>query len=396
MPLAKRHKNAAKTIHFDQVNAENKNWRWGEKIYRISQYTVDSKWYIFPCKTHCTGHRNARGAAKHLEMSRDGHTGGGWTWAEAVEELGVRVVGCDADKKKRNNDAFRLAVKQGYRPNRRCNNRDCPVHAPMGNTPHHFQSGQRRLSEDSEESDSHSDQAYSEMLKGQRGDARAQELSQQSDPSPTVLDPMPGEIYQAYWTINHAWYPVTVLPWGDLREVGLVGSLDETDLFKEKLPICFAVEESQDGLRIVGWKRDFELHNRRASERRFPCMFFEGNSSILPEDEESPQPVQNLAWVMAKHLRPIDYPHPDGQFLKEPGLDEANAFRDRVIMLKSKATQEPPRFSQPFVDDDSDLAGARETVSSCAPIQETRRTAMEALTSMQYSPTRSILRSTRA
>ncbi|KAG6363519.1 hypothetical protein INS49_008620 [Diaporthe citri] len=359
-PLAKRHKKAARTIHFDQVNAEKKNWRKGEKIYRISEHTLNSKkWYIFRCKKHCTGLKDGRGAAKHLMRQRNGHPERHWTSDQAVKELGVRVVGCDPGKRKRNNDAFDRAVGQGYRPSRRCNNRDCPVHAPVDGPHRHSNSGQRQ-SEDLEDSDSDSDEAYSEMPKSQRGDARAHELWQQLDPSPTVLDPIPGEIYQAYWASDHSWYPVAVLPWGDLRGVGLAGSLDETALFNMSLPTCFAVEETQDGLRIVGWKRDFELHHRRVSERKFPCMFFEGISAVLPRDEGSPQP-QNLAWVMAKHLRPINYRHLDGQFLKEDGLDEAKAFRQRVIMLKSKATQEPPRFSPPLVDDGIDLAGARET-----------------------------------
>lgn len=392
MPLAKRHKKAAKMIHFDQVNAENKNWRGGDKIYRISEYIPGSKeWYIFPCKKHCTGLKHARGAADHLKRRGNGHPEGYWTSAQAVKELGVRVVGCDAGKSSRNNDAFDRAVGHGYRPSQRCNNRDCPVHAPVGGSHRHSNSVQRQQPEDLEDSDSHSDGAYPEMPKGQRGDARAQELWQQSDPSPTVLDPIPGEIYQAYWSSDHSWYPVTVLPWGDLREVGLVGTLDETDLFKEKLPTCFNVQESQDGLRIVGWKRDFELHQRRVSERKFPCIFFEGISAALPRDEESQQPIRNLAWVMTKHLRPINYRHPDGQFLNEAGLDEARAFKERVIMLKSKGAQEPLRFSQPLVEDDSDVAGGRETVSSCASTQETKQMAMEALTSMKYSLIRRIL-----
>lgn len=392
MPLAKRHKKAAKTIHFDQVNAENKNWRKGEKIYRIAEHTLNSKkWYIFQCKKHCTGFKDGRGAARHLRQ----HLGGHWTSAQAAKDLGVRVVGCDAGKRKRNNDAYDRAVGQGYRPSRRCNNSDCPVHAPVAGPHRHSNSGQRQQPEDLEHSDSHSDEASSEMPQGQRDEARAHELWQQPGPSPTVFDPIPGEIYQAYWASDHSWYPVAVLPWGDLREVGLVGSLDETALFEISLPTCFAVEESQKGLRIVGWKRDFELHHRRVSERKFPCMFFEGNSAVLPRDEESPQP-QNLAWVMAKHLRPINYRHLDGQYLKKAGLGEAKAFRERVIMLKSKATQEPPRPSHSLVDDENDVAGARETVSICTPIQETRQITMEALTSMQYSLIRSILRSTRA
>ncbi|KAL2275894.1 hypothetical protein FJTKL_01449 [Diaporthe vaccinii] len=363
VPLAKRHKKAAKTVHFDQVNAENKNWRQGEKIYRISEDVLNSKkWYIFPCKKHCTGFKHGRGAAKHLARQRNGHPEGHRTSAQAVKELGVRVVGCDAGKRKRNNDAYDRAVGQGYCPSRRCNNRDCPVHALVGGPHRHSNSGQRQQSEDLEDSDSHSDEASSEIPEVQRGDARAHELGQQPGPPPTAFDPSPGQIYQAFWTStgNKSWYPAAVLPWGDLREVGLVGSLDETALFKTKLPSCFAVEKSQDGSRIVGWKTGFQLHHRHFSERKFPCMFFEGISAVLPRDGESPQP-QNLAWVRANHLRPINFRHLDGQVLKRAGLGEAKAFRERVIMLKSKATQEPRRFSQPLVDDDSDVAGARET-----------------------------------
>lgn len=185
------------------------------------------------------------------------------------------------------------------------------------------------------------------MPKGKGSEARAPKVGQQPHPSPIVWEPVPGEIYQAYWASDHSWYPVAVLPWGDLSEVGLAGSLDETVLFKEQLPTCFAVEDSQDGLRIVGWKRDFELHRRRDSEREFPCMFFGGISAVLSRDEEPSRPIHNLAWVEAKHLRPINYRHPDGHMFNETGLDEAKAFRERVVMLKSKATGEPRTDRRP-------------------------------------------------
>ena len=248
---------------------------------------------------------------------------------------------------------------QGYRTHLRCNNENCQVHYPSSPGKKQEQAG------DPQHSDSCSDDTDA-WIQGSR--ARAPEAGQHPHPSPTVREPIAGELYQAWWTSDHSWYPVTVLPWGDLAEVGLRGSLNETDLFKEKLPTCFAVENTQEhGLRIVGWKKDFELRGRRASERKFPCMFFEGISAVLPRDDKHPRPVQNLAWVMGKHLRPIHYRHSDGHFLNRAGLDEAKAFRERVVMLKTEATEEQAQFSPLITDYDSDGAGAREEVSSCAP-----------------------------
>lgn len=390
MPLAKRHKKDEKTIRFDQVNAENKDWKHTrEKIYRITEYPSGSnKWYIFPCKKHCTGLLNAEAAARHLE--RGGHRFARWTSSQAVRELGVRIVDCNKEKQKRNNNSFERAKEQGYVAIRRCHNQDCPKHGTIDGPHSDFNPGQRQQSEGLEDSESGLNGVYFKMPKGQRGDTRAVEVRQQPNLSSAVLDPIPGELYQAYWTSERCWYPVTVLPWGNLREIGLAGSLDETDLFKERLPTCFATEGSRADLQIVGWKSEYKLHGRSASARKFPCMFFEGFSAVLPQDDESPQQVQNLAWVMAKNLRPINYRHGDGQYFVEAGLDEAKAFRERVIALKNKATREPPRSSQSLIDDDSDVPDVREKVSSHILTQETRYMAMEALTHAHSSLVRSI------
>lgn len=293
--------------------------------------------------------------------------------------MGVRVVGCDSEKSRRNNKAFKIAQMEGYHPKQRCNNSNCPVHGAIDGPYRNSNLGPRQQSESIEDSDSSSDEVYFKMPKAQGGDARVPDAWQQPDQSLGVLHPVPGELYQAYWTSHRSWYPVTVLPWGDLGKVGLSGSLDETDLFKKKLPTCFAVEKSRDGLRTVGWKKEFGSHQRRAYERKFPCMFFEGNSAVL-QDEESPRPVpDNLAWVMARHLRPIDFHHPEIHFFNEIGLEEAKAFRQRVIMLKNKQTRETARFSQPLADDDSDVFDVYE-VSNDLPAKETAGMAMEALT----------------
>lgn len=293
--------------------------------------------------------------------------------------MGVRVVGCDSEKSRRNNKVFKLAQREGYHPKKRCNNSNCPVDGPIDDPYRHSNSGSRQQSENIEDSELSSDEVYFKMLKGQGDDVRVPDSWQQLDQSSGVLHPVPGELYQAYWASHRSWYPVTVLPWGDLGEVGMSGSLDETDLFMKQLPTCFAVEKSQDGLRTVGWKKEFESHQRRAYERKFPCMFFEGKSAVL-QDEESPRPVpDNLAWVMARNLREIDYHHPEIHFFNETGLEEAKAFRQRVIMLKSKGTIETARFSQSLVDDDSDIFDVYE-VSSHLPANETVGMAMEALT----------------
>lgn len=359
MPIVKKQK-TEKTISFEEISTESRDWRSRDKIYSIVEFpSGSSRWYILPCYKHCTSFPTAMGAVRHLNSKGHGHAQ--LSTHEAVRELGILVVDCDAEKSDRNNDAFDRATEQGYRPKHGCSNNNCPVHRRSSRD-------QRQLSEDLEDSEMDSYEAHTEILKGQGGNARTAKLGQQPSPPTTAWEPALGEICQAYWAGDHSWYPATVLPWGDLSEVGLVGSLDETDLFKKRLPSCLAVEDSQDGLRIVRWKEDFKVHGRRASERKFPCMFFEGMFKAAIHDEESPPPLQNLAWVMAKHLRPMEYRHSDGHPFNEAGLQEARAFRERLVLLKSKATGEESRFSPFSIGSDSDAAGARQEVSSCAPV----------------------------
>lgn len=369
LPLAKKHK-AEKTILFKEVNAENKDWRH-EQIYRINEFPARSnKWYIFRCKRHRMSFLNVGGAASHL-TGRD-HSSIRCKGDRAVEELGIRVIDCDAKKASRNNTAHELACEQGYRPDSVVRGRHRARHRAS------VADRTEQQSVTSGDSDWSQEDLRTGLSRCKSGDAQ---------PLVSVIEPVPGELYQAYWPSEKCWYPVTVLPWGDLREVGMVGRLDDTDLFNQKLPTCFAVVASQNGLEIAGWKEDFQDHGRRVSERKFPCLFFDGSSAVLHAEGSSSKSVtRNLAWVMAKHLRSINFRHPHGHIFNEAGLAEAKYFREQVAVLNNQAIRETPEDSRPLIARDSGVGSVRESVRS-PPFPPTvgKEMATEELTSVHSS-----------
>lgn len=108
--MAKKTK-TRKTILFDEVNAEKKDWRVDD-LHTITQYPSKSnKWYILDCQPYDLICHSVRAASNH-QTSKTHRVSG--QFDQAVEALGIQVVDCGKAQAKRNNVARDEALKQGY------------------------------------------------------------------------------------------------------------------------------------------------------------------------------------------------------------------------------------------------------------------------------------------
>ncbi|KAH8743627.1 hypothetical protein F5883DRAFT_655702 [Diaporthe sp. PMI_573] len=98
-----------RAIDFDDLY---KNGDATEK-HMIIQNPVASGWYIFCCEHMHFGSRPMMGALSHL---KGGDHSCSPTRKNAIRYLGIYVNNCDAEKAKMNNDVFRKALIDGYKP----------------------------------------------------------------------------------------------------------------------------------------------------------------------------------------------------------------------------------------------------------------------------------------
>ncbi|ROW10945.1 hypothetical protein VMCG_01375 [Cytospora schulzeri] len=334
-PATKKHK-TTKTILFNEVNAEMKDWRV-EEIYIIIEYPVKSnKWYILRCQKCGLICFTAQGAAKHLSGKTHGAER---RWDLAVEELGVQVVDCGEEKARRNNAAFEEACKQGHQPKSRLDRR---TWASNGSRHHGSiaSCGRDRgvgwpkgWLDDSDSDYVPSDgEVHEPIPKGE----------QESEPFLGVAEPVAGELYQVYWEEDETWYPVTVLPLGSLREIGIAGNLRDLGLILT-IPSCYEV--GGDGFDIVGWKPHVQASGPPASERQFPCLFFDEDFEVPLTGRFAPPDGPHYAWLSAKDLRYIDYRQPGGHIINTAGRTAAKNFRKRLMMMR-----DPRPAAQPEAD----------------------------------------------
>lgn len=178
-----------------------------------------------------------------------------------------------------------------------------------------------------------------------------------------VINPQPGELYQAYYkdpTQNYeGWWMCTVLPWDNWeREVGIRFNMQKANLFQD-LPDCYTTDRVRAKPRgratkpvIKGWQKGFEAGGPRVRERVFPVLFFDdtpgepGNFTFPAADKPfifSKQALKALPaeWVAAADLRHV------GVDVGRPvaGRETAAQFRERVVALRE--IQARKRLSTP-------------------------------------------------
>ncbi|KAH8759498.1 hypothetical protein F5883DRAFT_565026 [Diaporthe sp. PMI_573] len=201
-----------------------------------------------------------------------------------------------------------------------------------------------------------------------------------------VIDPVPGDIYQAFYrdAHNEGWWMCTALPWDAWeRHIGIKFSIWQANLFQD-LPDCYKtsrVRTKANGRKmkpvITGWNEGFEEDGPRVKERVFPVLFFDdkagepGNFTFPPPEKPftfSKQALKALPaeWVAAADLR---LPHVDvGQPVA--GGETAARFRERVQALReaqadkksTAATHSKSNLSSPVAG----VPAARENVAASA------------------------------
>lgn len=227
----------------------------------------------------------------------------------------------------------------------------------------------------------------------------------QDDTFAGVTDPVPGELYQAFYKDAHyeGWWMCTLLPWDSWeRQIGIKFSFQQANLFKD-LPDCYTtdrVRAKAKGRRmkpiIKGWKKGFEVGGPKARERVFPVLFFDdtpgepGNFTFPPPEKAftfSKQALKALPaeWVAAANLRL------PGVNVGRPvkGCETAARFRERVQALReaqakkklatptksSRALSSSVAASSPLAassKEDVDMADA-ESLSGATAVDDTPR-----------------------
>ncbi|KAH8881939.1 hypothetical protein GQ53DRAFT_831892 [Thozetella sp. PMI_491] len=248
---ASKKRKQADTIDFHDV------FRGGQATqkYTIVEFPEGAdRWYILRCEPCSLYFRNRplMGAVKHLLSSR--HSGGSGcrvTYDMAIKKLGIRVLCCTAELAKRNNHVFdeslEVPVGIGERP---------PSSGTTRTTRSHSGAGGHKSTRD--------------LHAGDGTDRRHQD----ANPEPG-RDPAVGEIYFARDRRTNQWCPAVVLPTDRFEEIGMTGSIADTDLVNS-IPKCY----NSRGKHILGWARKPTGGVDGASIRRFPVLYLDDSMDI--------------------------------------------------------------------------------------------------------------------
>lgn len=119
---------AGRAIDFDELYCHGR----AETKHMIVCYPPGTdNWYILLCHEHMHFGVNAlQGAAKHLCGPQ--HRIQPRTYELAIFHLGIMVLNCDVEKAEKNNNSFRDALGNGYRPYNVCNIRARESPHPIG------------------------------------------------------------------------------------------------------------------------------------------------------------------------------------------------------------------------------------------------------------------------
>ncbi|KAH7129939.1 hypothetical protein B0J13DRAFT_645008 [Dactylonectria estremocensis] len=261
---------SAKSITFEDVY-QNGN---AAIKHTIVQYPAgDSPWFILRCDDHGLSFKNnpIKGAATHLGSEKHGHMSR--TPAVAIKHLGIEVLGCNATLARKNNavalNSYRSGSKHFVTSNAAGELK--PASSPCDFTP----TRQTRS-------------CRTDLYRSPDNSSRPKH-----EDSDTITDPIPGEIYLAYWEMSRVWSPVLVLPQERLDNVGVSDTLEDLGLIAT-VPKCYRYDQRMKKLK---WRGPYEDGQPLVAKRQFPVMYFDGLK--FPEK-------CSVGWVAAADLRVLD------------------------------------------------------------------------------------------
>ncbi|KAL2149235.1 hypothetical protein VTH82DRAFT_8583 [Thermothelomyces myriococcoides] len=254
--------------------------------------------YILKCDEHGVhfGEHPLRGAAKHLASAQHGYMSK--AHATAIETLGYRVRGCTREMADKNNREVLRAFKDGSYKAFNANNLSQTKRAELGYPP------------------------VDPLV--------SQKPVQHRKQTAAITEPQPCRFYVT--SGGDLRYPVLILPWGDISEAGLVGTLADTGIFREftddgrplgvpKLPKCYVYREVDDHIvGIKGWAKGYESGGPLERKREFPVLCA----------ENADYRMWSVGWVKASHLSPLDFDNPSSRDI--PFVREAwHYFQTRIL-----------------------------------------------------------------
>ena len=274
--------------------------------------------YIVKCDDHGVhfGIKPLQGAAKHLASRMHHHQSKEFN--VAIETLGFRVIGCNAELVRKNNAAVEEAFLNGYKPvnllqtsagKRAKFLEDNPAFAaayhaagpvlasPAAETlapamapppPRETASPTKaplRSLDASTPSPTKAplqsrDASTPSPAKERRKPLHVRTPSDRSTRSAVLIpDPKPATLYKGFWIADKRHYPVMVLPLNepDLSSVGLKKgkTLEDTKLL-EDVPVCYKLGKTAEGkIKFEGWAPGYEYGGPLFKQRQVPVMYFD-------------------------------------------------------------------------------------------------------------------------
>ncbi|KAK3687453.1 hypothetical protein B0T22DRAFT_457242 [Podospora appendiculata] len=290
MTRAKK-RNLGRTISFAEVYQD------GQPQYKhtiVEHPKGSGEWYILRCDEHGYHFKEnpLPAAAKHL--NGQDHDFIPKSFDMAVQHIGFRVLGCNAEKATINNEMCRIAYAAHYQPpkpgSKKSRNATSSTAAAAsgeglsGTGPGHEEAGPEPETEPESEANANDHN------------------SRATGKSPVGMDePVVGSFYRFLY--DRRWYASLVLPTGSLEPVGMAGSLAEID---DRPPPCY--EYDKENKKIVGWAKGFEDNGTNRAKRKYPVMTFR-KDMVIPLTGDFGYPTTGralLSWALSKQLTPID------------------------------------------------------------------------------------------
>ncbi|KAK3503825.1 hypothetical protein B0T13DRAFT_522721 [Neurospora crassa] len=309
---------AKRSITFDEVYQEGN----AKFKHIIVEYPPESgEFYILKCDDHGVhfGANPLAGAAKHLASKMHDHQSK--NYSVAIDTLGLRVIGCNAELARRNNTAVEEAAVNGYKPvnllqlsvGKRARYVEAnPEFANSFSTPlpslasSAAEAPSAMAPPPSRGTDSPAmapppsrDTCTPSPAKDRRKSLHLRTPSDRSTRSAVLIpDPKPASLYKGFWVQDKRHYPVMVLPVkeADLSSVGLEKTLEDTKLL-QTVPLCYKLDKTAGKIKFEGWAPGYEDGGPLVKLRQVPVMYFDRDMSF--------------GWLSIKDISAFDFDDPD-------------------------------------------------------------------------------------